>query len=1035
MSGSQRLIEAAFPLRQASLDSAHEKNVRHGHISTLHVWPARRPLAACRAAILATLLPDPGNPEAREKLCREIGGKIIESKDSEKRLVARTENGILRWPGSEPKGPASKKREYRQAMALRAQKLAHFRAKIRAANNGKAPRVYDPFSGGGAIPLEAMRLGCEAFANDLNPVAVFLLAATLKYPQAIGISELPLPAFAKADAAFMREYRKARPANAKSGQAELLEKEADPCLANLAWHVRAWGKWVLNEARKELAGYYPAWASWRPLDPQAQYTPIEDVIAPLDANGEPDLAKLNAIFDAAYLADEANPRWLASPVVAYLWARTAVCQNPACRKTIPLLKTKWLAKTASGKRVLLACEPDETCDHGLRFGVTQAPKKAAKKADPGQGYMSRAGATCPHCGSITGMEELRRQGKAGLLGQIPTAVVYEGENGKEYRPWRAEEIAVASAIGEEDLQSLFANIPFGLPEENLVEDTKRNTWCVQYGVKRFRDLFSRRQLFSLGTLLLAIRKAMAELAQAGYDEKWREAIGAYLAVAFDRLADRQSMICRWDGTRSNHQSTFSRFALPMGWDFSEAHPFSESTGNFYSGVEWIAEYIETILNDMRDAPTPQITRQSAAIADNRKYDAIITDPPYYDAIGYCVLMDFFYVWLRRVLCGTPLDSGMFASELGPKWDSASQDGELIDDASRHGGDRLASKKAYEDGMARVFQNCNASLEDDGRFVVVFAHKNADAWETLVSAIIRAGFTVTASWPIQTEMGNRMRGLDSAALSSSVWLVCKKRPADAKPGWDNAVLAEMETNITEKLREFWDAGLRGPDFVWAATGPALAAYSAYPRVIKADSNGAMSASEFLAQARRMVVNFVVGRMIGPDAGGEPLDKITTYYLLHRNDFGLNDAPAGACILYAAACGANIGDLENVSRILKRGGTDSDGDSGGRLRLARWDERGSAGREGQAPLIDCAHRVAWLWSEGDRQKVDAYIDSMGLRASELFQRVLQALIELASGEERNHWEAISKHLGSKGALQKRRESGNLEGSDGRGMDTLA
>ena len=258
----------------------------------------------------------------------------------------------------------------------------------------------------------------------------------------------------------------------------------------------------------------------------------------------------------------------------------------------------------------------------------------------------------------------------------------------------------------------------------------------------------------------------------------------------------------------------------------------------------------------------------------------------------------------------------FAKPSAPKWDHDIGDGELIDDASRFGGDKARSKQNYEEGMYRAFQACRDALQPDGRFVVVFANKQPDAWETLVGALIRAGFVVDGSWPIQTEMTNRTRSLGSAALSSSVWLVCKRRP-QARPGWDNVVLEDMRRNITQGLRDFWDAGIRGPDFVWAATGPALEAFSRHPVVKKANSpDEFMTVSEFLREVRRMVVDFVVGRVLTRD-GEEAvtgLDDVTTYYLLHRHDFGLDDAPVGACILYALSCNLADSALANQYDIL-------------------------------------------------------------------------------------------------------------------------
>ena len=433
-------------------------------------------------------------------------------------------------------------------------------------------------------------------------------------------------------------------------------------------------------------------------------------------------------------------------------------------------------------------------------------------------------------------------------------------------------------------------------------------------------------------------------------------------------------------------------------------------------------------------PPTKVLCQSAT-SPVEQHDIIVTDPPYYDAIPYSDLMDFFHVWLRRTISKLPHVAGTaFSNPLGPKWDHDTNDGELIDDAGRFCGDRERSKRNYEDGMARAFQACHDGLSTNGRLVVVFANKQPDAWETLVSAIIRAGFVVDGSWPIATEMRGGVRNLGRASLASSIWLVCRKRTA-ARPGWDAAVLDEMRENITQKLRDFWDGGIRGPDFVWSATGPALEAFSKHPVVKKAnDPDQLMTVSEFLREVRRMVVDFVVGRVLTAVGGQEAvsgLDDVTTYYLLHRNDFGMDDAPVGACILYALSCNLSDSALAGQHDLLTQpgGGQPDDeddaaenaepGGSGARLRLKTWSRRNSSnlGLEGPggrpAPLIDQAHRLMRLWRAGDQVRVDGYLDAQGLQHSASFGQVLQALIELADegSEERAILEAISNHISSR------------------------
>jgi putative DNA methylase len=1026
MTDHPRLIERAFPLKQASLDSVHEKNVRHGHISTLHIWPARRPLAACRAALIATLLPDPGtgederaDAEARRKLIEKIGGRIVPRIEKKKVNgnpveVEREETigGILHWGReSDPD-------------------MNFFREEIRKAYGGRAPRVLDPFAGGGAIPLEAMRLGCEVTAIDINPVAWFILKCTLEYPQKLAGQKRPLPDFVLRDRDFMESFLKAQgfkgatlrtqleriglgeksdPPQSSSSLGSMPEgKHAQKALGldvdarmfegDLAWHVRAWGWWVLQRAKADLERFYPT----------------------IDGK----------------------------PTVAYLWARTVKCKN--CRATIPLLKTKWLCKK-DNKRILLKVEPnaDKT---GVTFGIlsgedatTQGGNGAQRREHDkklGAGTMSRSGARCVCCGlpSMT-MEDMQVEGRAGRLDATMTAVVVDGSEGKEYRLPTDNEIRLA-AQAESEVERVFAEIPFGIPNEPILADAKRNTWCVGYGFDEFRKLFTPRQLLALGVFVKHTREGWHAVDEDGYSEP----VGAFLAMMIDRLANQGSSVARWNQGGEKIEGTFARFALPVLWDFAEVNPLAETSGGYPSAFEWVRLAVQHFLISVNFSEAGAHILAASATSEGNgagQIDAIVTDPPYYDAIGYSVLMDFFHVWLRRTLHGlSPEIEEAFKGPLGPKWNIEKKDGELIDDASRFGGDKAASKVAYEEGMFRAFRACNHALTLSGRMVVVFASKSPDAWETLVSAVIRAGFVVDASWPIQTERTSRARSLSSAALASSVWLVCRKRPETARPGWDNRVLDEMRENIYTQLREFWDAGIRGPDFVWAATGPAMEAYSKHPVVKKANEPGAtMEVSEFLRAVRRIVVDFVVGRVLthdGEESTVSGLDDVTTYYLLHRHDFGMEDAPIGACILYAISCGLSDTALADHEEILQRTGgkTDVEDDddpeptaaatddveveegSGSKVKLRPWNKRvrKSLGYDSDAkpaPLIDQVHRLMHLWRAGDVVRVDEYIDERGLRRSAIFHHLLQALIELAptGSEERSLLESISNHIASR------------------------
>ncbi len=1013
MTNDHRLIEVAFPLKQASLDSVHEKNVRHGHISTLHIWPARRPLAASRAALIATLLPDPGNAEERKQILERLAGRVVTRIKRKKlpdgrieeQITEETEGGILHW-GRE-----------------NSEDLNWFREKIREAYGGRSPKVLDPFAGGGAIPLEAMRLGCEVTAADINPVAWFILKCTLEYPQRLANQRRPLPGFALESREFMEAYFKAKGfkdatmrvqleslgLNGDKGAASQpqltgIRTHVASVEADLAWHVRAWGWWVLQQAKADLEHFYPI---------------VDD-----------------------------------KPTVAYLWARTITCKN--CRATVPLLKTRWLCKKDK-KQVILTMEPnaDKTSViFGVRKDVPQSKGTVVQRREAdkriGGGTMSGSGVTCPCCSTIMTSEDLRLEGQAGKLDIVMTSVVVNGQSGKEYRLPTVDELRLASEA-REMISTVFADIPFGLPEEPLPQGASRSSGgsaftVFLYGLTKWSDLFIPRQLLALGTFVKYTRAVREVMRQQGGSEEWVEAISSYLALGIDKLADYIAALCTWHVTGEKMSHVFVRFALPVNWDFAELNPLSDSSGNYLACMDWVARVVEHILHAAERSPESYVVNQSALVVqESSQFDLVLTDPPYYDAIPYSDLMDFFYVWLRRTLIGlSPKIDTIIQQPLSPKWNHEGNDGELIDDSSRFGGDKQQSKVNYEAGMFHAFQACHKALAPQGRLVIVFAHKQPDAWETLVSAIIRAGFVVDGSWPIQTEMGNRTRALSSAALSSSVWLVCKKRPETARPGWDTRVLEEMQEKIIVRLRDFWDAGIRGPDFVWAATGPALEAYSKHPVVKKSNEPGqVLSVSEFLRHVRRIVVDFVVGRVLSHNGGMDAvsgLDDVTTYYLLHRNDFGMESAPIGPCILYAVSCGLSDSTLTTRYDLLARTGgqttvEESNEDEAGEdsseeaeegtsstVKLKPWYQRKSPGLGYNAPgappppLIDQVHRLMHLWRAGDVTKVDEYLDVRGLGHNTLFHQLLQALIELASAgsEERALLESISNHVAARGVL---------------------
>ena len=546
-----------------------------------------------------------------------MAGTVIETVEDVRvgdRMVARrkreTQGGILHW-----------KRE-------NGQDLDRFRARIRDACDGRAPRVLDPFAGGGAIPLEAMRLGCEVTAVDINPVAWFILKCTLDYPRQLAGETRPLPEFALRDRDFMAAFLKAKGVKGRALKRELAELglgdddetpeprllDPKPALeADLAWQVRAWGRRVLAAARRRLARRYPTYAAYRALRPGGRpFAPRPPALLAPDPQGATDVGPLNVELDAVYLKDPRNPRWVATPTVAYLWARTVRCKG--CRATIPLLKTRWLAKKGA-KRVRLTMTPNAESTgvvFGVEVNVPPGEGNPARRREHdkriGAGTMSRSGVQCPLCQTIMTMQDLRLDGRAGRLGEVMTAVVVDGPHGKEYRLPTDLELQ-AARVKPDELETLYAEIPFGLPDERTPSEQNLGMRVPRYGFDKWSTLFTNRQLLALGTFVQEIRRLPESM--AAWPEPWREVVVANLTSTISRLADRGSTLATWQYDADKIGHTFARFALPMVWDFAESCPLADASGGFVQAVEWTAEVCEHLIAATHDAPAPAVLRQSA----------------------------------------------------------------------------------------------------------------------------------------------------------------------------------------------------------------------------------------------------------------------------------------------------------------------------------------------------------------------------------------------------------------------------------------
>ena len=693
------------------------------------------------------------------------------------------------------------------------------------------------------------------------------------------------------------------------------------------------------------------------------------------------------------------------PTVAYLWVRTIPCQDPQCGATVPLLKTLWVCKkpekilkdtpenrdrpdflrlkktrnqtkvVINGKRALKLC-PDPGTKQ-VRFEII-APKKTT---DVGEPTMSGAIATCPFCESQQPGDYIKRCGHEGKLKTQMTTVVYQEEYGKEYRLPTEKELDTAE-IPAETLNVIADQIPHGMPDEPMPGPETLGFRVPLYGFKKWSDLFTERQLLALMTFVKWIQAAEVKMKAIGYSSEGLEAIRAYLICAFDRMLDHNSNLIFWRPDSEASRTTFVRYALSMTQDFSECAILNEVPGSYQFCLDRILFSLETVRRaHITKTPNCVILHQSATNSINREINTIVTDPPYYDAIPYADLSDFFFVWLRRMI--GPQFPGIVSEPLTPRIH------ELVQHAGRFKGNNDKAKKFYEKGMTESFQNAHETLSDDGRIVIVFAHKDPEAWETLVKAMIESGLVVAASWPIDTEQGGRMRAQGSAALATSLWMVCRKRPANAKNGRYSKVKRKMQERITERLRYFWDQNIRGPDFVWAAIGPALESYSSHKEVKRMDGQ-VFTVTEFLTEVRRMVTDFALGQILH-GVSTEALDEWTRYYLMHKDYFETENAPVGECILLAQGYGVSLDDLRAPQvGILKKAS------SGNALKLLGHTERtsdriGYAHTSGRIPMIDIIHKIMRLWDAGEREQINAYFHEHGLQENPLFKAVVQALIE--------------------------------------------
>jgi putative DNA methylase len=727
----------ALPLETINRESAREKSIRHGHPSTLHLWWARRPLAAARAVLFAQLVDDPSShPDQfpteedqqveRERLHGIIERLVVWENINDERLLAEAHEEILK------------------------------------STDGSPPPILDPFAGGGTIPLEAQRLGLEAHASDLNPVAVLINKALIEIPPKFADRPPVFPGLAESEMAGWKGA------------------------AGLAADVRAYGEWMRDEAERRIGVHYPK----------------------------------------AKLPDGAE-----ATVIAWIWARTVTCPNPACGIEMPLVRSWWLSKK-KGKEAYVVPRVVEDSEHSsgkrVEFGIGHDLAMAPSKDD--DGTVSRNGASCVCCGSVAPLEYVRHTSREVGLGEQLMTVVAEGHRQRVYLP-------------PDHLHASHANVvrPESAPPGELFDWPGRIN-VVRYGLTQFADLFTNRQLLALTTfsdLVAEARERVLQealgagmpagdrLAAGGADaEAYADAVATYLGFGVSRLSDIANALCRWENTKTQVRNLFSRQAIPMVWDFAETTPFGKSAGSYAVSLASLVKVIQV-------AGRQQAVACQQDAAQVTQLGLMSTDPPYYDNIGYSDLSDFFYVWLRRSL--RDVHPELLNTMLVPKAE------ELVANPYRHDG-KDGAKCFFEDGFREVFGHAREHALSDFPITVYYAFKQSDSgddgeastgWETLLDGMIRSGWAITATWPMRSELSNRMLSQGTNALASSIVLALRPRPDEAPTTDRRGLIAALQEELPKALRELQQGRIAPVDLPQAAIGPGMAVFSRYASVIEAD----------------------------------------------------------------------------------------------------------------------------------------------------------------------------------------------------------
>ncbi|MCW4015125.1 MAG: DUF1156 domain-containing protein, partial [Candidatus Bathyarchaeota archaeon] len=861
----RRFLEEHFPVKEVSEESVREKGIRRGHISTIHIWWARRPLSSSRAVSYAALVP------------------ISETKEQKK--IAKFVAKLSKWESISDVTVINKAR----SMITRFYK-------------GNTPKILDPFAGGGAIPLESLRLGCDTYASDYNPVATLILKCTLEYPGRYSDQSVNL-------------------------EKNLISKKKGKLLED----VKKWGTWVLDEVKTEIASMYPC------------------------ENG-------------------------GTYPIGYIWANTVPCQNPSCNAEIPLMRQFWLARKNNRK---IAVYP-EIVGKNIEFQIVGTGYKLMpKNFDPNKGIVSRAIATCPVCGSVVDSQKMRSLFQTGKSGQRMVVVILRKKTpGKLYRVANKEDIEIFNKAESllENKQKLLT-MKWGInpvPDEPTPEGkgsgAERAFSLRNYGMNQWGDLFNSRQKLTLVTFAEKVRLSYEKMVKSGYDKEYAKAIVSYLALNLSKIVDWNNVIATWLSYIEKLSHAFTRQVLQMTWDYCENVPIYTTSGSW--GVS-----LNVLTNGLNVYPTDipgRITVSQSSATDLNEYntnffDAVFTDPPYYDNVPYSFLSDFFYVWLKRTI--GHLYPELFSTPLTPK------SKEIVAYSNREGG-LEGGKKFFEEMLNKSFKEINRVLKPNGIAVIVYAHKSAAGWETLINSLLDSGLVITAAWPIHTEMKMRLRAMESAALGSSIYIVARKIQK-IKIGLFKDVKEELEIFLNKKMDILWKEGISGADFLISAIGASVMIFGKYEKILR--ETDSIRADVMLEEVRRIVTNYAVKQVLHNGFASE-ISNLTRFYLLWRWSYGGATLPFDDARKLAQSTMIDLShEWNKTNSFIKKkkqfvsllGPQDRDIEA-----ITSVDKK---------DLIDVLHMALLLWQKGDRQALVDLVSETGFGSKDYFYRVAQAISE--------------------------------------------